>query len=130
MIRFYAVGITALAVVFGLAVPRFAAVGLIAGVVVGVAFFFIAISNGQGLVNARLVKDPDRPNDPNAAISMGLGAAGIACGAVANPHYPQSFRYFYLCCAVVGALVALVAAWRNRAEKPSLDSEESADRPS
>ncbi len=130
MVRLYTVALTALAVVIGLSVPQLAAVGLIAGILAGVAFFFIALSRGQGIVNARLVKDPERPNDPNAAISMGLGAAGIGCGAFANPNYPQSYRYFYLFCAIAGAMIALVAAWRNRNAKPLTDPDGSTDRSS
>ncbi|MDR3707835.1 MAG: hypothetical protein P4L33_06025 [Capsulimonadaceae bacterium] len=124
MLRFTIVSVAALAILPGIGAPwmntaqglapRLAAAGLIVGVLVGVVFFFLALSGSKGMINARLSRDPDHPHDPNAAISMGFGAAGIACSAVANAHYPASYRYFYAVCAVVGLVIALVNAWRYR----------------
>lgn len=128
MVRLVVVVVTALIVVAGVVAGRFGLgrpgadplppVGLAAGVLVGSAYFFIALGSGKGMIQARLTKDPERPNDPNAAISMGLGAAGIGCSAAANPHYPSGFRSFYMACAVVGLLIAVVNAWRSRGESP------------
>jgi peptidoglycan/LPS O-acetylase OafA/YrhL len=117
MVRFLIVALASAAVIVGLVVPKLAALGLTAGVLVGAAFFFIAMSTGQGIVSARLVKDRNTPNDPNASISMGLGAAGIACSAYGTDRYPHQFQMFLLFCAIAGATIALVAAWRHRTSK-------------
>jgi hypothetical protein len=89
-------------------------IGLAAGVLIGVAYFFLALSSSRGMINAGISHDPARPTDPNAAISMGLGAAGIACYAAANSNYPSGFRNFYAACAAAGLLIALANAWRWR----------------
>jgi len=124
MVRFIVVVISALIIApgviagrMGLAGPICLALPVIAlsvGLLDGAIYFFIALSGNRGIADVRLARDPDRPVDPNVGISMGIGAAGIACFAAANPNFPSGYRNFYDACAVIGLLIALVYAWRWR----------------
>lgn len=94
------------------------ALGSALGIVIGAVFFAIALGRNNGLVNASLRKDPARPNDPNAGISMGLAAAGIALGAMSNPHYPVLFHRFYVFCLAAGLVIAATLALRHAKPRP------------
>ena len=128
MLRLTIVSLAALTILPGIAAslleparvfsPRLAAVGMSVGLAAGIVYFFLALASGGGMINARLVRDPDRPHDPNAAISMGLGAAGVASAAVVNLEYPVSFRTFYALCALAGLAIAVVNAYRYRLQPP------------
>ena len=94
-------------------------VGSVVGILLGVVYFALALSRNDGLINASLRPDPARPHDPNAAISMGLGAAGLALSAVGNLHYPVGFRLFYWFCLVLGLFIACFQAIKNRVLIPA-----------
>jgi hypothetical protein len=90
-------------------------VGLIVGLIGGAGFVLVGMARGGGLPEAGFAFGGDRRRgDPNASIGTALAAAGIASAAVANMHFPASFRIFYGVCIAAGILIATFLAWRHR----------------
>lgn len=91
-------------------------IGLIVGLIAGVAFVLAGMARGGGLPEASLgmYGEKRKPGDPNTGIGTALAASGIACSVVSDTHFPIGFRIFYGVCIGAGILIAVYLAWRNR----------------
>lgn len=102
-------------IAFSALVGNYHFIGLVVGLVAGAGFVLVGMAHGGGLPETGFAFGGERKRaDPNAGIGTALAAAGIACAAVANPHFPASFRIFYGVCIAAGILIAAFLAWRHR----------------
>ena len=89
------------------------ALGLTLGVAVGAVMFLLGMAAGGGLGNARAYGK--KAPDVGARIGVALAAVGIAVeGIRADSPYPAEFRIFCTVCQALGALIAVVLAFRYR----------------
>jgi hypothetical protein len=112
MKRFAVVLLASIAIVASAIGQKYAAAGLVVGIVVGTWFFLKAIAVGGGLAQARIARDPTEPRkpvDPNGSIGMGLAAAGIALAVIRDPDYAP-YKSYFVFFFVAGLIIALAYA--------------------
>lgn len=107
----FVVVIAVAAAVIGLTAWHQYALAMTIGIAVGAGMFLLGMAAGGGLGNAR--NYGQKPADVGARIGVALAAMGVAVEGLRDDHfYPAPFRTFCAVCQGLGALIAVVLAFR------------------
>jgi amino acid permease len=112
MIRLTIVILVAAAVI-GLTLGHIYWLAMTIGVAVGAVMFLLGMAAGGGVGNVRRYES--KPGDVGARIGLCLAAMGIAIqGLRLGAPYAQSFQAFCQVCQYLGAVIAIILAFRYR----------------